>query len=53
MLRPEPPLFQIPDVLREVRHAEKEYDDFKREPLLPNRLSRLGPGLAWRDVDGD
>jgi hypothetical protein len=36
-----------------VRHKEQRYDDFAREPLLPNRLSQLGPGLAWGDVDGD
>ena len=34
-------------------HVESEFDDFARQPLLPNRLSRLGPGVAWADVDGD
>ena len=32
---------------------EPYYDDFARQPLLPHRLSNLGPGLAWGDVDGD
>jgi enediyne biosynthesis protein E4 len=35
------------------RHAEEAYDDFARQPLLPRRLSQLGPGLGWVDVDGD
>lgn len=34
-------------------HHEDPFDDFARQPLLPNRLSQLGPGLAWLDVDGD
>ena len=25
----------------------------QRQPLLPNRLSQLGPGVAWHDIDGD
>ncbi len=35
------------------RHVETPFDDFERQPLLPNRLSQLGPGVAWHDVDGD
>lgn len=34
-------------------HHEEPYDDFARQPLLPNKLSQLGPGVAWHDVDGD
>ncbi|MCA8977938.1 MAG: VCBS repeat-containing protein [Planctomycetes bacterium] len=34
-------------------HREREFDDFAAQPLLPHRLSRLGPGLAAADVDGD
>ena len=29
------------------------FDDFAVQPLLPNRLSRLGAGMAWGDVNGD
>jgi enediyne biosynthesis protein E4 len=36
-----------------LRHRERPYDDFARQPLLPNKLSQLGPGLAMADVDGD
>jgi hypothetical protein len=35
------------------RHVEEAFDDFARQPLLPNRLSQLGPGVAWHDLDGD
>lgn len=35
------------------RHAEPAFDDFQRQPLLPKRLSQLGPGLAWVDINRD
>lgn len=35
------------------RHVEEPFDDFERQPLLPHKLSQLGPGVAWTDVDGD
>ena len=34
-------------------HTDSLFDDFVRQPLLPNRFSQLGPGLSWVDVDGD
>ena len=37
----------------DVAHVEDAYDDFADQPLLPNRMSRLGPGLALGDIDGD
>jgi len=39
--------------LRDAQHIEHSYDDFERQPLLPHKLSQLGPGLAWGDIDGD
>jgi hypothetical protein len=36
-----------------ARHVEPEFNDFDRQPLLPYRLSQLGPGVAWMDLDGD
>jgi enediyne biosynthesis protein E4 len=35
------------------KHHEDAFDDFQRQPLLPRRLSQLGPGVAWCDLDGD
>lgn len=35
------------------KHPEDVFDDFARQPLLPRKLSQLGPGVAWFDYDGD
>jgi enediyne biosynthesis protein E4 len=34
-------------------HQERDFDDFAVQPLLPHRLSQLGPGIACGDIDGD
>lgn len=34
-------------------HRENDFDDFARQPLLPKRLGRPGPGVAFHDLDGD
>jgi hypothetical protein len=34
-------------------HFDKAFDDFKRQSLLPNRLSQLGPAVVWTDINGD
>ena len=39
--------------LSKIIHRERFYDDFKRENLLPNKLSQLGSSVSWGDVDGD
>ena len=49
---PIPAMFASSDRLP-VAHVESAFDDFAVQPLLPNRLSRQGPGQAWADVDGD
>lgn len=35
------------------RHVDLPFDDFALQPLLPRRLSDLGPSLAWFDFNGD
>ena len=39
--------------LSAARHQETPFDDFALQPLLPNKLSQLGPGVAVGDLDGD
>ncbi|MBN8587997.1 MAG: VCBS repeat-containing protein [Rhodothermia bacterium] len=34
-------------------HAEDDFNDFKREALLPKKRSKSGPTLASADVNGD
>lgn len=46
-------LFRRSNLLSQARHTETRFDDFERQPLLPNKLSQLGPGMAWGDVDQD
>ena len=55
---PRPPASPAPffeDVSSRLAHShhEEPFDDFQRQPLLPNRLSLLGPGVTWADLDGD
>lgn len=47
------PMFVKSKTLEGAGHRENEFDDFIRQPLLPNKMSRLGPGQAWGDLDGD
>jgi len=53
--RPAPPPAQFKDVtsLLTHKHHEEAFDDFARQPLLAKKLSQLGPGVAWIDLDGD
>jgi hypothetical protein len=47
------PMFADASNLIAHRHLETEFDDYERQPLLPFKLSQLGPGAAWYDLDGD
>ena len=40
-------------VLRGHSHVEPPFEDYARQPLIPNRFSQLGPGVSWIDVDRD
>src|ERR1041384_2198647 len=50
---PPPTLFEDVSPLLGHQHHEELFDDFARQPLLPNRLSQLGPGVAWIDLNCD
>jgi hypothetical protein len=52
VVRPEP-MFEDVSSLIGHAHTEEFFDDWARQPMLPRRLSRLGPGISWYDFDGD
>ena len=39
--------------LTQFVHSENRYNDFSQEPLIPYRLSRMGPAMAVGDVSGN
>ena len=47
------PMFEDLSSLIAHTHQEDQFDDFHRQPLLPRKLSQLGPGIAWADLDAD
>jgi hypothetical protein len=47
------PLFEDTSSVLNHTHQENVFNDFEAQPLLPNRMSRLGPGVSWFDMDGD
>lgn len=52
--KPKPLFVNVTDKLKiDFVHRENQYDDFKRELLLPEKNSYFGPGLAVGDVNGD
>lgn len=51
---PARPLFEdVSSQLGGHTHVDPYFDDYRRQPLLPNSFAQLGPGVAWDDFDGD
>ncbi|MEO5816036.1 MAG: VCBS repeat-containing protein [Gemmatimonadaceae bacterium] len=49
-----PPLFTNATALLGGHvHVDSLFNDDRRQPMLPNRFSQLGPGVSWIDTDGD
>lgn len=46
-------IFGPPALIKEASHLEMIFDDFAKQPLLPHKLSQLGPASATGDIDGD
>jgi hypothetical protein len=47
------PFFEnVSDRIKHV-HVDEPFDDFSRQPMLPARLSQLGPGVTWTDLNRD
>lgn len=49
------PIFQdVTNIVQaNYKHVENDFDDFKRESLLPHKFSENGPALAIGDVNND
>jgi hypothetical protein len=55
-LKKESPLFK--DISKSLgvdqfRHEENNYDDYKKELLLPHKMSQFGPSIGVGDINGD
>src|SRR5262249_53222149 len=48
-----PPFFTDRSALLNHRHQTEPFDDFATQPSLPIKLSQLGPGIAWTDLNDD
>ncbi len=48
-----PPWFEEVSELVRYSHHDENFDDYARQPLLPKKLSQLGPGVSWYDWNGD
>ncbi|MCI0535985.1 MAG: VCBS repeat-containing protein, partial [Verrucomicrobiales bacterium] len=48
-----PTVFEDVSHLLAHTHTDEPFDDFARQNLLPKKLSQLGPGVSWFDINGD
>ena len=49
---PTPLFVDVSPMLAHVHHDDP-FDDFARQPLLSRKLSQLGPGVGWVDLNND
>lgn len=47
------PIFEQVTNISIPKRAERDFDDFAEQPLLPNQMSELGPGIGIGDVNRD
>lgn len=47
------PLFEDASSRLNHVHEDAPFNDFSRQPLLPRKLSSLGPGICFADANGD
>ena len=47
------PIFEDVSARLNHNHQDEPFNDFKLQPLVAKRLSQLGPGVGWYDLDGD
>lgn len=46
-------IFEDVSILLNHMHVEEPFDDFARQKMLLNKLSQMGPGVAWFDINND
>ncbi len=46
-------LLFVSEEIVEYKHIENDYNDYEKEVLLPHQNSKLGPGIATGDINGD
>ncbi len=46
-------LFQSSEDLISYKHSEDDFIDYNIQPLLPYKLSQLGPGISVADINSD
>ncbi|MCS1407638.1 MAG: hypothetical protein M2R45_00798 [Verrucomicrobia subdivision 3 bacterium] len=47
------PLFRLTRSTIRGRHRDEPFNDLERQPLLARQYNRLGPGIAWFDLNDD